>query len=624
MKNPKNISIPNDSIPIETVRKTFQNFKNITFWKYFFKDKGKNRDYNPKFKLIPKPEASIFPDKLLPNLNHQLIADINDMERQIEAASAGKQYKLRNRIDHIRKLQNKHPDTILTLADKNLGFVALYKTTYQEITLEHLQNPKTYRKTIFDTSTITKIVANRLHNLLLDLKSLFTDSESQFLSKQLTLPSNLPKFQSYPKMHKKGNLKSRPIITSFNWFTRPVALILNERLLALKLTLPYVIKSSKELADNIPRTLKPNEKLISIDIKAMYPSINRSQLLQAFQRIPNIDPTIITLLKFILKNCYCSFENITYLQLEGIPMGDNASVFLANFFCDALIDHHIASATHATTYYRYIDDIFMIWNSTREDLEEKLILWNDLSSCDFEITAFSDTNIDFLDLHIRKQHYTNILHTSVFFKPTSKFNYLSPTSCHPPHTLKGWIKAEITRHYLLTSHPQVRDINLSLFKERLLKRGYKLHFLTPIFNKVRSNYLLTNTTTNDNAQTLDRSLKQDILHIILPYYPDSRSQIICNIIKRNIRTITENHFPGHRPIIAYATLPSTANRLLKYGQSSTSPLTPDIPDISSPEKPIIPYSDMDTTPTLGSAAAQQDIHQIRQFKALNDSKSPPW
>ena len=572
MKNPKNISIPNCSIPTENIRKTIKNFRNNTLWKHYFRNQTNNDDFNPKFKIIPKPDTSEFPKNLIPDINPKLIQDIDALEKRIEEESTNNNNKIRKRIDHIRILQNKHPDTILTLADKNLGFVALYKTTYRKMTLEHLNNPKTYQKTIFNVTEISKIVKRRLINLIKDLGSLLSTSESKFLTKQLDQPTNLPKFHSYPKMHKKGIIKARPIITSFNWFTRPVALILNERLLTLKLTLPYVIKSSKELADNIPKHLNNGETLVTIDIKAMYPSICRSQLKQTFHNLPNFEPTILKLLEFILNNCYCYFEEITYLQLEGIPMGDNSSVILANLYCNALIDHHIAHNTCITTYYRYIDDIFIIWKSTKKSLEENITYWNTLSSCELELTAFSDTTVDFLDLTLRKQYHTNIIHTSVFFKPTSKFNYISPTSCHPPHTLKGWIKAEINRHYLLTTHPQVRDINLTLFKQRLLNRGYKLHFLTPIFIKSRENYLLTNKTNpNSDTTNLQEKPKQEILHIILPYYPDYRSQKLCRIIKNNLRKISNEYFPTARPIIAYSTLPSTANRLLKYDRAPNSP-----------------------------------------------------
>ena len=196
-------------------------------------------------------------------------------------------------------------------------------------------------------------------------------------------------------MHKAGPIKSRPIVTSFNWYTRPVVIILNDRLEGQNLGLPYVIQSSKQLINRLPKHLGPNQILVTtIDIKSMYPNINRTDLILTINQLSPQDPLIPTLLLFVLQNCYCSFQNQTYLQLQGIPMGDNAS---ANLFCNAYLDNAVGRHPKVEHYSRYIDDLIFIWNSDLNTLTETIIEWNTPCSLELELTAYSNTHVDFLD-----------------------------------------------------------------------------------------------------------------------------------------------------------------------------------------------------------------------------------
>jgi Reverse transcriptase (RNA-dependent DNA polymerase). len=556
-KNPKHIPLPNEPIPNKLIYKSVNNFRNSTYWRAYFQNEPLNNPFNSKFKIIPKPDIKPFPIELTYSLNPLLIDDISNLQIAIRTIANEKPYLHKRPYNPLIELQSKHPDCILTLADKNLGFVALYTKDYISMSLAHLQNPTTYLTCIDSILSITSLVLDRFKRLFYDNYRLWNPNEATFLRTQQNLPPNFPLFKSMPKMHKAGPVKSRPIVTSFNWYTRPAAIILNDHLERLNLNLPYVIQSSKELINRLPKFLGPNQFLVTIDIKSMYPNINRNELILTVNQSSPQDPLISTLLLFVLQNCYCSFQNQTYLQLQGIPMGDNASVFLANLFCDAYLDKAVGLHPNVENYSRYIDDLIFIWNSDLNTLTETLSEWNTLCSLELELTAYSNTRIDFLDLTIERNPIDNSLNTSVYFKPISKFNYISPNSSHPPHTLKSWVGAEIQRHYALTSDPIILDINLLKFKDRLLARGYTYYFLKPIFAKAK----LKNNTSQQPNSAVTRD--QPILHMILPYYTDIKALRLFKTVTSHLKHIADRHFPTLRPMIAYSTLPNLSSQLKK-------------------------------------------------------------
>ena len=564
IRNNKHIPLPPTSIPTKLVKEQLTEFTNSLYWRLYFKDRTEaNKEYNPNFKIIPKPKVSTYPSKLYTYSHEHTIArkEIEQLNRELEPILLNNP-RIRNKKDNtITNLLKEFPDVKLCLADKNLGFTALFKSHYEKLVLAHLSNENTYLE---NSHTIQEITLNTKNELLLlrnHLQGHLTPAENQFLIQQLQQEPSFPSFKGLPKIHKKGELNVRPIVTSFNWYTRPVAIMLNERIKQQqKVPLPYVINSSTELIHKLPKKLVKNQLLITIDVKAMYPSIDRPELLEALNTLHPNEPILPIFLNFILKNSYCEFNGKAYLQIQGIPMGDNASVCLANLFCAVYLDQTIANCDKIIQYYRYIDDIFIIWSGSKEELTFHIDNWNTLSSLTLEPESISSTTINFLDITIYKEGYTNNLQTKLFHKPIAKFNYLSPASCHPPHTLSGWIYAEIKRYYRLNTNPTIRYIKLDEFKKKLLTRGYKYTFLDPIFNKAQRHYFTHSPNPNPDNNSNPKDL---ILPFFLPYYPDHRSQNIYKTINQSLRRITSKVLPQHRPILVHSILPNITSHIKK-------------------------------------------------------------
>ena len=114
-------------------------------------------------------------------------------------------------------------------------------------------------------------------------------------------------------------------------------------------------------------------------------------------------------------------------------MGTKMALSYANIFMGQFEKKMPALFPHKPlVYFRYIDDIFMIWTEGEDTLNRFLNHCNSLNpSIQFEQTV-SNTNIPFLDVNIIFEN--SRLTTDLYSKPTDKHQYLYYSSCHPKHT----------------------------------------------------------------------------------------------------------------------------------------------------------------------------------------------
>ena len=81
-------------------------------------------------------------------------------------------------------------------------------------------------------------------------------------------------------------------------------------------------------------------------------------------------------------------------------------------------------------YLRYIDDIFLIWNHSREDLDLFITHLNSqVDSIKFS-SEITHTSVNFLDMKV--QIRDNRIFTDLNTKPTDSHEYLLYNSAHTP------------------------------------------------------------------------------------------------------------------------------------------------------------------------------------------------
>ena len=136
-------------------------------------------------------------------------------------------------------------------------------------------------------------------------------------------------------------------------------------------------------------------------------------------------------------------------------------------------------------YKRFIDDIFILWNGTREQLKKFIEQINALHpTINFEAN-YSFNSINFLDTHIYKNKIGKLC-TTLHVKPTDRQSYLHHKSYHPTASKRSITYSQALRirkictedsEYLKHSKNLVQKLNL---------RGYKQKESEDIIIKVHS------------------------------------------------------------------------------------------------------------------------------------------
>ena len=108
-----------------------------------------------------------------------------------------------------------------------------------------------------------------------------------------------------------------------------------------------------------------------------------------------------------------------------------------------------------TSYFRYLDDIFIIWPHSRQDFDQFFKILNTHHPNIKLKPTIHDNSIDFLDVTVFKgQRFQTHkkLDTKVFFKPTDTHELLHRSSYHPKHTFRGIVKSQIERFHRICNN----------------------------------------------------------------------------------------------------------------------------------------------------------------------------
>ena len=102
----------------------------------------------------------------------------------------------------------------------------------------------------------------------------------------------------------------------------------------------------------------------------------------------------------------------------------------ANVFMDRLERRLIQNAeVKPHIWWRYIDDIFIVWTDRERKLREFIDYLNNTHETIKLTYKWLEHKIEFLDVKVLNE--SGVLETDVFIKPTDSHQYLHYSSCHP-------------------------------------------------------------------------------------------------------------------------------------------------------------------------------------------------
>ena len=174
-----------------------------------------------------------------------------------------------------------------------------------------------------------------------------------------------------------------------------------------------------------------------------------------------------------------------YLQTLGIAICTKIAPAYVNLFIDRLERQLILDA-HIKPYLwlRYIDDIFMVWTGSEEELSEFLNYINKAHATIKFTWTWSRERVNYLDVQVINTK--GQIETDLYTKPTDKHQFLSCTSCHSRGCKQGIQYAQALRLRRIRSTNDAFERRAKELTKYLVSRGYRGRFVPHQIRRAKS------------------------------------------------------------------------------------------------------------------------------------------
>lgn len=388
----------------------------------------------------------------------------------------------------LNKLSN-NDQVIVKKADKGTGIVLMDVENYNFEAYRQLNDKKFYlplETPIFqDTIKKIRIILNQLK-----INKFISSKQFDYLAGPPDPNHRI--FYLLPKIHK--DLKKwtipdrmpegRPIVTDVETEASRVSKFIDSFLAPLANKHPTYIKNTTDFISRIRNlTVQKNCFLVTGDVASLYTNMKHDRILNTVENklkeCPlegRPDKGILELLELTLKCNDFKFGEDWFLQICGAPMGKAYSPNLANIY---LLEFDQAAMENFRIkpryFFRYLDDIFFLWEGNELELLEYNNFLNTLIpgiSITFEYDLRS---VNFLDCTVFKHEIEDnliTLQTKVFFKSTDTHQLLHRNSHHPSHSTLGLLKSQFIRFKRISSFYQDYLQTSKILFAVLKNRGY--------------------------------------------------------------------------------------------------------------------------------------------------------
>ena len=230
--------------------------------------------------------------------------------------------------------------------------------------------------------------------------------------------------------------------------------------------------------------------MITIDVNSLYTNITHTDDINACRSFLNrhtTDPAQINnfpiLIEFTLTHSQFKFNNDHYLQIKGTAMGTKMIPAYANISMDAIETSFLSSSPlKPSIYYRYIDDIFLIWPNGNDSLTHFLEHANNILQSIKFTHERSKTKLPFLDVSV--QIAQNKIFPTLHKEPTDSHSYLHYNSCHPVHIMNSIIYSQFLRYKRICTRNTDFINDSKELTTHLLHEAYLIKVITKQWNKV--------------------------------------------------------------------------------------------------------------------------------------------
>ena len=210
----------------------------------------------------------------------------------------------------------------------------------------------------------------------------------------------------------------------------------------------------------------------------LYPNIPHDEGLIAMRKALDLrkdkrisTESLIELAECVLKNNIFEHNLSFYKQLRGTAIGTKMAPPYAIIFLGDLEERFFSDCDISSlVWWRYIDDIFMLWQHGEKALKKFLEILNSYHPT-IKLTAnYSREKISFLDVEVIRKG--NQLVTDLYIKSTDTYQYLHASSCHVFHSNKSIPDSQALRLNKICSENSFFDKRCNNLEIWLRRRGY--------------------------------------------------------------------------------------------------------------------------------------------------------
>ena len=556
-----------------------QLFQNISDFSRSIKLKAHFKDNTPpnkndeSYRFRPTPAQKWTPS----NVHHTVNTFIESFENQVKNDVTRKkqpgQHNLnKNEQDALMQLQ-KRDDIVIINADKGGAITILDADQYVKEANRQLADTNNYKKLNYNPTTEH---ANTVNTTIDLFKTQHKIPEK--IADGLKVPKpKTPMLKLPPKVHKEGH-PGRPLVSSIDSPTSKISEYVDFHLQPFTETIKSYIKDTNHFLtelDKIPAAQSKESYLVTLDVRSLYTNIPNEEGISVvknlLQRKQSKLTTVITaFLWLILTLNNFIFNGTNFLQTSGVAMGTKCAVIYANLFMSHFEENHIYQliAGKCPFYKRFIDDIFLLWTGTFDELLIFVEEFNKLHPTIKFDAKHSKTTVEFLDTRIYKSK-DGKLQTTLHTKPTDRQSYLHNKSYHPKSCKRSIAYSQALRIKKICSDPTEFEIHAHKLSKKLVERGYTTEVINEEISKARHRSRSELLKPKDAAET-GKNILTVTYNKNLPNFKkaiDDNWKILS--INPELAPIFQD-----KPILAFRRNPNLRNLLCHHKLKNNKPVIP--------------------------------------------------
>ena len=274
-------------------------------------------------------------------------------------------------------------------------------------------------------------------------------------------------------------------------------------------------------------------------VVGLFPNIPHEGGLQALENAlnkrgdqPISTRSLMELAELALKNNYFEHDSRIFKQEQGTAIGAKfappyAIVYMGEFEENAVNGFPLKPRI----WWRYIDDIFMIWEHGEDSLKKFIHHLNNIHpNIKFETPPkYSKVSVDFLDVTVTR--VGDCLKTDLFTKSTDTHQFLEFSSCHPWHCKKSIPYSQALRLRRICSEEGDFVKRVLELKQWFYDRGYD--------KKLVDDQILEASKVNrDQALQEKVTATREYRDVFVLTYHPALSKKVYNIINKNHHIIS--------------------------------------------------------------------------------------